>query len=246
MTMIFYMKKNFFKAFELLILCATVLCSCDDDGITEGDPNYWTSSRGQFISILKDGTKMFFLDSKNGTATVTFDGSNPLHWQDASTATVKVSTYKGDVNVPEFIENDGKQLTVTSIGEEAFMGCRTMTACVLPETVTSIGQGAFNICTTLTSVNIPKGVTEIPSACFGRCEKLTSINIPVSVTNLGRMAFYGCIALRFITVNATEPPIIADETVFSSISSSAEVKVPTGCSETYKNAPIWKNMNIVE
>ncbi|MBQ2731043.1 MAG: leucine-rich repeat domain-containing protein, partial [Clostridia bacterium] len=48
---------------------------------------------------------------------------------------------------------------VTSIGEEAFYGCKKLTSVTIPDSVTSIGWGAFEGCTALTSVTIPNSVT---------------------------------------------------------------------------------------
>ena len=47
---------------------------------------------------------------------------------------------------------------MTSIGEEAFIGCTGLTSVTIPEGVTSIGKNAFGDCSALTTVTLPKGV----------------------------------------------------------------------------------------
>lgn len=184
------MKNNLFK-FSTMLLMAVSLVSCDDDGLTPGDPNYWTTSRGQFTVTTEDGTTLYFLDNKNGTATLTFDGRYPLHQMDPASATIYVDTYVGNVVIPETA--DGKE--VRAVGNEAFLGCHDLTTLLLPETIMELGEGAFTDCTSLTQVNIPLKVKEIPDVCFGRCSKLTDVAIPLGVTRIGRAAFYNCTGL---------------------------------------------------
>ena len=191
----------FFKGLMMLVLCmgAAVLSSCSDDkGLTEGNSNYFTTSRGQFTATLSDGTTLYLIPGVvEGTATVTFDGDKPLHWQSQSNTTVSVTTYQGDLVIPETVTgSDGNTYTITAIGEEAFMGCRSLTSVQLPSTVQTLGEGAFAICIALTNANIPEGVTELPVGCFGYCRALTSVTLPSTLKSVGKMAFYGCVALE--------------------------------------------------
>ena len=50
--------------------------------------------------------------------------------------------------------------SVTSIGDSAFDGCKSLRELVLPSSVTSIGERAFSGCSSLTSIIVPKGQTE--------------------------------------------------------------------------------------
>lgn len=59
----------------------------------------------------------------------------------------------------------------------------------IPDSVTSIGNNAFDNCTSLTSVTIGNSVTSIGDYAFYRCYSLTSITIPDSVTSIGYEAF---------------------------------------------------------
>ena len=82
--------------------------------------------------------------------------------------------------------------SVTSIGNSAFDGCKSLTNINIPDSVTSIGSSAFRGCKSLTSINIPDSVTSIGDSAFSWCESLTNINIPDSVTSIGESAFCGC------------------------------------------------------
>ena len=59
--------------------------------------------------------------------------------------------------------------------------------------VTSLGENCFFLCSSLTSINIPSSVTSLGYSCFASCSSLTSINIPSSVTSLGDYCFKYCI-----------------------------------------------------
>ena len=68
--------------------------------------------------------------------------------------TVSITKYNGsseDISIPGTI--NGK--SVTSIGDEAFGTCTSLTSITIPESVTNIGEAAFVSCTSLTSITIP-------------------------------------------------------------------------------------------
>ena len=90
--------------------------------------------------------------------------------------------------------------SVTSIGEEAFRDCTSLTSVTIPSSVTSIGRYAFYYCTSLTSVTIGNSVTSIGDLAFYNCTSLTNITIPNSVTSIGWSAFYNCTSLTSVTI----------------------------------------------
>lgn len=97
---------------------------------------------------------------------------------------------------------------LTTIGNNAFAGCRELTSVTVPSTVTTIGDFAFARCSNLESITIPESVTTIgPRAFFN--SGLRSISIPKSVTQIGTAALSNCASLASITVDA-------DNTVFDS------------------------------
>ncbi len=100
---------------------------------------------------------------------------------------------------------------VTSIGNVAFYGCRSLTSVTIPKSVTNIGEGAFYECVSLTSVTIPKSVTNIGMAAFAGCSTLTSVTIPESVTSIGEGAFYGCNELSDVYCYANPEELVWDK-----------------------------------
>ena len=90
---------------------------------------------------------------------------------------------------------------MTSIGEEAFFGCSSLTSIEIPNSVTSIGWDAFSGCSSLTSIEIPNSVISIGERAFEGCSSLTSIEIPNSVPEIGFAAFAACSSLKGFIVS---------------------------------------------
>ena len=90
--------------------------------------------------------------------------------------------------------------SVTTIGLRAFDGCRSLTSVTIPNSVTTIRECAFDSCYSLTSVKIGNSVTTIGVCAFRYCNSLTSVTIPNSVTTIGGGAFDGCRSLTSVTI----------------------------------------------
>ena len=149
-------------------------------------------------------------------------GDTPLYYEVSNgevTITDCDETAK-TIEIPSTI--DGKP--VTSIGNNAFRSCISLTSITIPLGVKRIRDCAFEGCSGLTSITIPDGVTSIDDDAFRGCSSLTSIKIPNSVTSIGEWVFSNCSSLTSITIPKSVTSI--GHSVFRFCSSLASITIP--------------------
>ena len=160
------------------------------------------------------------------------------------TATELVEPYFDDVFGATIISNNfdpetGKGILtfdgdVTSVGDDAFNGCKKLLSITIPDSVTTIGGVAFYGCSNLTSITIPDSVTTIGYMAFAYCRSLTSVTIPDSVTTIGNYAFYNCSSLTSVTIPDSVTTI--GGCAFSGCSSLTSVTIPDSVTSIEGNA----------
>lgn len=143
-------------------------------------------------------TKSQYYDSTAGTYRT---GVNVAPKVESSS---NVTTYSGEVIIPESVIYDGISYRVKGIASWAFCYCSDLTSITIPNTVTSIGLNAFRGCSGLTSITIPNSVTSIGENAFYNCTSLTSLSIPNSVTSIEQYAFQGCSSLQKVEFASIE------------------------------------------
>lgn len=74
--------------------------------------------------------------------------------------------YKNVVFVPEKVNYNGKEYTVTAVGNDAFSRSDLLLSVVLPNTIVSIGHGAFSSCPNFKSFTLPASVRVFDSWAF--------------------------------------------------------------------------------
>ena len=134
--------------------------------------------------------------------------------------------------------------SVTSIGNEAFRGCSTLTTLTIPNSVISIAGTAFTDCIGLTSITIPSSVTSIGGAAFANCTALSSVTIPGSVTYIGNNAFMNCVNLTDVYSHISDLTNVSiGETLFnlwySNNYSARTLHVPQGTAAAYQADEHW-------
>jgi hypothetical protein len=95
----------------------------------------------------------------------------------------------------------------TSIGEEAFVNCFSLTNVSIPDSVTSIATNAFSGCSRLSNIVIPNRLTTLQAGVFSSCMSLTSVTIPASVTRVEQGAFSGCFNLLAVYFKGNAPSV---------------------------------------
>ena len=90
--------------------------------------------------------------------------------------------------------------SVTSLGNESFVGNKQLVSIIIPDSVTELGYNVFRNCTSLEKVDLSKNIAYIDSYVFSNCKSLKSIVIPDGVTGIGYYSFSCCTSLESIII----------------------------------------------
>ena len=127
----------------------------------------------------------------------------PTTYNGLPVVSVEASAFLDKTSITSVVLPDG----ITSIGENAFNGCESLTSVTFGKNsqLSSIGPGAFNYCYSLESITIPESVTSIGSEAFNYCCGLRSVTFGENsqLTSIGDYAFLGCYSIESITIPAS-------------------------------------------
>jgi len=164
--------------------------------------------------------------------------------------------------IPSFINIDGFNYPIESIGNDAFSKCSNIISIQIPKSVLSIGNYALFECDNLKSIVIPNSVTQIGhntfNGCssletiqfsdnikslfgwtFSRCVNLKNLVLPSKLTYLGSQIFSSCNSLSTITFKSFNPPERAKNLPPFDVYKSIPIYVPKGAAKYYKSDPYW-------
>lgn len=88
-----------------------------------------------------------------------------------------ISTYSGNVAIPETIIYENVTYKVVGIDHHAFVDCKNLNQVEIPNSIIDIGYNAFYGCIGLTSISIPSSVETISSSAFLGCTNLEYITL---------------------------------------------------------------------
>ncbi len=83
--------------------------------------------------------------------------------EEDTSGTAAVSGYVGEpttITIPDSVSHDGKTYSITSLGDDAFSWCDSLTTLTIPASVTTIAQSAFSACFSLEQVYYEGNVPE--------------------------------------------------------------------------------------
>ena len=158
--------------------------------ITRNDIQPMVALKAEFATAKPANNEIWYTNGSTTEATTPYKTN-------VFGANIISNTYDADMQC-WVIKFDGD---VTTIGDNAFYNCSSLTTITIPDSVTSIGSYALSKCSGLTSITIPNSVTSIGSDAFSKCSGLTSITIPDSVTSIGSYAFNYCTGELIVNCN---------------------------------------------
>lgn len=171
------------------------------------------------------------------TMTASASKSGDYEYSTLSNGTVVITRYNGsatNLTIPSTIA--GKK--VTSIGACAFEDCeRSLESVTIPNSVTSIGDNAFEYCSSLTSITIPNSVTSIGESAFWKCHSLKSVTIPNSVTSIGNRALAGCTSIKSINVDFNNKNYSSKDGILFNKGKTELIQYPIGNARTSYTIP---------
>ena len=135
--------------------------------VTEQEPS---EEKEQEQAALSAVAEDFSWTLENGVLTISGQGDMPDYDSKYNGNTYE-TTAPWSAYISKVVIQDG----ITSIGEYAFYGCKSLTSITIPDGVTSIGAYAFYGCTGLTSIAIPDSVTSIGELALKGCDNITEL-----------------------------------------------------------------------
>lgn len=134
---------------------------CRDDGVTYFD-DYTAALGHDFADGKCTRCQVNLPDLADLTFTLKEDGSFSVSSANRGVTAVDIPSEYGGV-------------AVTSVAENAFIGCDKLQCITLPDSVRTVGAGAFAHCNRIYEITLPVGVTKVGAQAFFQCGNLTSI-----------------------------------------------------------------------
>lgn len=166
-----------------LLLAATVVLGCNAWAQSDYDYDYDTDEgedTEEPVKFVDDG--LLFAITSESTVEVA--------------ASENVTT---ELTIPATAEYEGTTYTVTAIGQQAFMGDKTLNYIHFPNTLLEIKDWAFRE-SGLKAVTFPNSLVKTGGQSFAYCEDLESVDFGSGIETIGASTFMCCWALRGVVI----------------------------------------------
>ena len=151
------------------------------------------------------------------------DGMTYIYATGSRTATLtKATTKEKELTISDIVTIDGKDYSMTAIGESAFANQSTLEKLYINEGIVSIGANAFKNCAYLTLLSLPSTLTNIGDNAFSKCDRLAHIQSAVN-----------------------HPFDISDNVFTTTAYNNATLYIPVNSIELYSEANGWKNFGSI-
>ena len=157
--------------------------------------NILEGNAGEEFTVNVSGVDMWFTILDDNAKTVKV-GRLEDSWENMA---IDRNTQTTSIVVPETVNYNNADYTVTAIGSYAFRNVWNLQYINMPETITEIGYYAFGDCYQLKQAKLPSALTTLGDYAFAWCG-LTSITIPKSLSSIGNNVFYDCDNISSLTV----------------------------------------------
>lgn len=131
------------------------------------------------------------------------------YYADGTACITKYSGKDAELVIPDTLDGH----PVTSIGNDAFYYCTSLTAVTIPSSVTAIGANPFRCCSELVEINVSPAHPTLEvkdGVLFDKTKKrlvtypcafsTRSYSIPQGIREIGGRAFAACVSLTAVTI----------------------------------------------
>ena len=194
-------------------------------------------------------TALWAYDFQSGDLYYNITSSSTPYTVEVTYKSLRANYSNTTLVIPSSVEYNGITYTVSSIGAQAFMNCKQLTAITIPNSVIAIGGSAFSGSALYKDVNnwdneclyidncliaakntlsgtcvIKEGTRVIAGSAFGTCASLTAVDIPNSVIGIGSGAFRNCSALTSVVIPSGVTSI--EDYTFNECTSLSSITLP--------------------
>lgn len=146
-----------------------------------------------------------------------------------------------NLTIPDYIEYEGIQYPVTSIGFQAFTRCSGLKGSLtIGNSVTTIGEAAFYGCRGFTeSLTIGNSVTTVDDGSFSGCSGFSELYLPQDIKYIGNKSFSD-IQFKIVECSGLTPPYTPEGNDYCPFTDySGTLFVPDEAIATYKSTDPW-------